>query len=257
LAASLTNRAVAALIAPLARKDNALIAFPGLSLYIENRETLKKGNYLPVTGADGQQRMSTKTRKKRKPKSPQDHGCLSGCPFCIASALGIPKTGTRFRIISGFKVGEQGTVVKWPKDSTPIPNQFLAQLETESGQFRIILEEDLIQLLPALPPPSWAPPLGLQDAADLDSVVVNFCNKSFQDGEWVLDWLVFYEIVRTIWTKRLPIQSRELWAVLDAHGVPEKWRRKLSDFFTRGRDLLIYSAGKRPFKNKRVEPLSP
>jgi hypothetical protein len=200
--------------------------------------------------------MSTRTRKKRKPKTAQDWGCLSGCPFCMASTLGIPKIGTRFRIISGFKVGEKGTVVEWPKDSTPIPNQFLAQFYSEPGQFRIILKQDLIQLLPAPAPPAWAPPLCLQDAADLDSVVVNFCNKSFQDGEWILDWLAFYEIVSAIWTKRLPIQSRELWAVLDAHGVPEKWRRKLSEFFTKGRDLLLYSVGKRPFKNKRVEPLS-
>jgi hypothetical protein len=200
--------------------------------------------------------MSTRTRNKRKPKSAQDHGCLSGCPFCIASSLGIPKIGTQFRIISGFKVGEKGTVVKWPKNFTSIPNQFPAQLDNEPGEFRIILENELIQLLPAPAPPSWAPPLCLQDAADLDSVLVNFCNKSFQDGEWDLDWSAFYEIVRTIWTKRLPIESRELWAILNAHGVPEKWRRKLSEFFTKGRDLLIYSAGKSPIRKKRIEPLS-
>lgn len=142
------------------------------------------------------------------------------------------------------------------KGPHPNTNQFPAQFDDEPGEFRLILGHDLIQLLPAPPPPSWAPPLCLQDAAELDSVVVDFCDKSYHDGEWVLDWLAFYEIVRTIWTKRLPIQSRELWAVLHAHGVPEKWRRKLSEFFTKGRDLLLYSVGKSPIKKKRIEPLS-
>jgi hypothetical protein len=183
-------------------------------------------------------------------------GALSGCPFCIAASQAIPEFGTRFRIISGFKVGEEGTVVEWPKDFTPIPNQFPAQLDNEPGQFRMILENELIQILPAPPVPAWAPPLCLQDAADLDLAVVHFCNKSFHDGNWDLDWSAFYEVIRTVWAKRLPIESREVWSVLNAHGVPERWRRGLSDFFTKGRDLLIYSAGKGPIKKKRVEPLS-
>ena len=183
-------------------------------------------------------------------------GALSGCPFCIAACQAVPEIGTRFRIISGFKVGEKGTVVEWPKDFTPIPNQFPAQLDNEPSQFRIILENELIQILPAPPVPPWAPPLCLQDAADLDSAVVNFCNQSYHGENWNLDWSAFYEIVRTIWTKRLPIESRELWAVLNAHGVPERWRRKLSEFFTKGRDLLVYSVGKSPIKKKRTEPLS-
>jgi hypothetical protein len=253
LAASQINPPTVALVAPLTRKILLIIAFHDLNLYSETPKALKKGKSLLVRSRHGQQKMGT---KKRKSKTAQDHGCLSGCPFCIAASLGIPKTGTRFRIISGFKVGEKGTVVEWPKDSTPIPNQFPVQFDNEPGEFRIILENELTQLLPAPPPPSWAPPLCLQDAADLDSVVVNFCNKSFQNGEWVLDWLAFYEIVRKIWMQRLPIESPELWAVLKAHGVPDRWKRKLSDFFTKGRDLLLYTVGKRPFKNKRVEPLS-
>ena len=186
----------------------------------------------------------------------QAQGALSDCPFCIAASQAISEIGTRFRIISGFKVGEKGTVVEWPKSSTPIPNQFPAQLDNEPDQFRIILENELIQVLPAPPAPDWAPPLSLQDAADLDSVVVDFCNKSFQDGNWDLDWSAFYEVIRTVWAKRLPIEPREVWSVLNAHGVPKKWRRKLSDFFTKGRDLLVYSAGKSPIKKKRIEPLS-
>jgi hypothetical protein len=146
--------------------------------------------------------------------------------------------------------------VKWPKNFTPLPNQFPAQLDDEPGQYRMILENDLIQLLPSPPAPGWAPPLSLQDSADLDLVVVNFCNKSFQDGNWDLDWSAFYEVIRTVWSKRLPIESREIWAVLNAHGIPERWRRELSEFFTKGIDLLIYSTGKAPIKKKRIEPLS-
>jgi hypothetical protein len=80
--------------------------------------------------------------------------------------------------------------------------------------------------------------------------------KSLQEGEWILDWLSFYEIIRKVWTQLLPIESPNLWAALKAHGVPDKWKRKLSDFFTKARDLLLYSVGKRPIKKKRIEPLS-
>lgn len=110
--------------------------------------------------------------------------------------------------------------------------------------------------MPPPPTPNWAPPLCLEDAAELDSVVVYFCEKSVRNGKRHLDWSAFFEIIRRIWTRRLPIESHELWTVLHAHGVPQRWEKRLTDFFTKGRDLLVYAVGKKPIKKKRVTPLS-
>jgi hypothetical protein len=192
---------------------------------------------------------------KGKVKSAQVEGSLSGCPFCIASGIAIPEVGTGFRIINGYNAGATGVVVERAKNLPPLPNEFLAQMDNDPPHIQhSVFEHKLIQLLP--PTPDWAPPLCLEDAAELDSVLVYFCGKSVRNGKWHLDWSAFFEIIRRIWTRRLPIESHELWAVLHAHGVPQRWEKRLTDFFAKGRDLLVYAVGKKPIKKKRVAPLS-
>jgi hypothetical protein len=185
-------------------------------------------------------------------------GSLSGCPFCAARALNMPKSGDRFRIISGYNAGATGTVVEWPEDYPPRPNEFLSQMDHDDPnvQCRVLLEHEFVQIFPLQKDPDWAPPLCLEDAAELDSVVLYFCNKSLANGSWKLDWQAFYEVIRKAWSLRLPIEPNELWLVLRAHGVPVKWENQLSTFFEKGRDLLVYSVGRKPVKKKRVEPFS-
>ena len=188
----------------------------------------------------------------------QIEGSFSGCPFCTSCRIGIPKIGTKFRIISGSLTGATGKVVKWHKTVPKIENEFMAQLNNEpkEWQIRISIERQLIQKLPVPPVPKWAPPLCLKDASELDKSVVKFCEKSFRHGKWKIDWDTYNGVIWTIWHNRLPIESNELWNVLQAHGVPRSSKRNLLGFYKRGCDLLIYAVGKKPIKKKRVRPLS-
>ena len=185
------------------------------------------------------------------------HGASAGCPFCRSARTRLPEVGTRFRLLSGFNAGRTGTVVQSP---APLPlsrDEFLAQMDGEPQHMqRRILPIDIIEPIPAPEPPEWAPPVELGVAAELDSVVVKFCEAGNRESAWIVDWPAFYEVVRFIWSKRLPLQAEETWAVLRAHGVPDQFREELLEFFQRGRELLVYAVGKKPIKKRRVKPLA-
>jgi hypothetical protein len=184
-------------------------------------------------------------------------GFLSGCPFCASRRTGIPEIGTRFRIILGVHIGAVGTVVEWHKNVPQIPGEFMAHLDHEppEWQTRVSIERQMIQVFPFAPVPEWAPPLCMSDAGEIDEATVHFCESSFQNGKWKTDWDSFNEVIRKIWYKRLPLEPNELWLVLKAHGVPQRSKGEIIEFYERGRRLLVYSLGRKPIKRKRVDPL--
>ncbi|MFA4829321.1 MAG: hypothetical protein WC855_12355 [Thermodesulfovibrionales bacterium] len=185
-------------------------------------------------------------------------GFLSGCPFCTSHRIGIPDVGTRFRIISGFRAGDAGTVVNWPTTIEPLQHEFMAQIDSDppNVQTRIILRKDLIEKLPSKPVPKWVPPLSMDDASKLDKAILYFCQKSFQNDKWKTDMGSFYEIIRVIWYFRLPIDSKELWSVLKAHGVPNQTKKIIIEFYEQGSNLVIYCLNKKFRKKKRIEALT-
>jgi len=185
------------------------------------------------------------------------HGAAQGCPFCQAARRSLPIVGARFRRLSGFEAGRKGTVIQSPAP-TPLPqDEFVAHMDGEphNHQQRILFT-DIIELLPSPSPPSWAPPIKLHIAAELDKAVVAFCEAGCVTGEWIIDWPRFFGIIQLIWSKRLPLEAGEVWAMLKAHGVPSVYQNEISEFFHRGRDLLVYAAGKKPVKKYRVRPLA-
>ena len=185
------------------------------------------------------------------------HGASYGCPFCRSARTSLPEVGTRFRLLSGFQAGRRGTVVQSPAPPPLDRDEFLAQMDGEPRHWqRRILPMDIIEPIPAPEPPEWAPPVELSVAAELDLVVVKFCEAGNRESGWIIDWTAFYEIVRFTWLKRLPLQAEEIWVVLRAHGVPDEFREELSEFFRKGRDLLVYAVGKKPIKKTRVKPLA-
>ena len=185
-------------------------------------------------------------------------GYLSGCIFCASFRIAIPEIGTRFRVISEYSAGAIGTVIEWHKEIPMIENEFMAQFDDNTPEFqtRVSLRRQMIQIFPVAPTPAWAPPLCLEDASHLDEIIVYFCEKSFLRGKWKTDWSAYNKLITTIWHYRLPLEPNELWFVLQAHGVPEKSRKSLLDFYEKGRNLLIYSHRRNPIKKKRVVPLS-
>ena len=191
----------------------------------------------------------------------QFEGFLGGCPFCTARRKGPPESGARFCIITGYNAGKTGTVVevaKLPFGEPVWPYEFLAQMDEDPPniQRRIRLDISLIQVLPFAPPPKWAPPLCLREAGELDHAVVEFCEKSCTAERWNINWPAFYEIIRIVWNNRLPLEPTDFWPVLNAHGIPKKWKRELLEMYEKGREILIYCFGKSPIKKKRVAPLS-
>jgi hypothetical protein len=148
-------------------------------------------------------------------------------------------------------------VIEWPNNFPRTRNEFIAQLDNEPNwQTRISIKRQKIQKLPIPPTPEWVPPLCLKDASELDRAIVQFCEKSYWHSKWKINWNSFNEIIRTVWHYRLPVEPNELWGVLQAHGVPLRSKRRLIEFYTKGRNLLIWSVGKKPIKKKRVKPLS-
>jgi len=184
-------------------------------------------------------------------------GVAEGCPFCRAAATKTLASGVRFRLLSGYDAGRAGTVVQ-PPAPAPFPqSEFLAHMDGDPPSWqRRIVRSSLIETLPASEVPAWAPPIELDLAAKLDVVIVSFCEAGSHNNHWNVNEQRLFEIIRFIWLKRLPLEPEELWKVLKAHGVPESHKDEISEFFEKGRDLLVYCVGKKPIKKKRVPPLA-
>ena len=110
-------------------------------------------------------------------------GEASGCPFCLARRSPTPKLGQRVRILTDYRAGLTGEVVSLPESLKGQLSEAIAvHMDTdppEASQL-VYLGQDLIEILPSVLVPLWAPPLSLQDAAELESFVIDFCCESYQ-----------------------------------------------------------------------------
>ncbi len=184
-------------------------------------------------------------------------GRLSGCPFCKYAGSPLPQVGVRFRVLSGVDVGRIGTVEESPAPPPLSPREFLAHMDGDPPRNqRRILPKDTIEPFPLAEPPDWAAPLSLADASELDAIVVKFCEAGTTSDGWTVSWDAYYAIVARLWYLRFPITATELWQVLHAHGIANEFETQLTDFFAKGRALLVFANGRKPIKKKRVEPFS-
>lgn len=191
-----------------------------------------------------------------------ESGIYSGCPFCNAIILGIPKPGDLIRILTGYDAGMVARVVH-NQHNIPLRNgEFLITTSNDppgwthtisgDGPYRILFDH-----MPPSTTPDWAPPICLKYAGELDAAVIRFWGKSLrEDGSLRLIPSLFFEIITYIWYNRLPLKPEELWSVLEAHGFPYDWKERLTQLYQDGKDLLIYAIGRKPFKNRRVKPFS-
>lgn len=192
-----------------------------------------------------------------KPLPGRPHGSLRGCPFCQSLPASALEPGWRFRFLTGPHAGRSGTVL------SPLPPPYpqdegRAQMDEDPPHWQQrLLSFYLAERLPAPDIPAWAPPIELREAAELDEVIVRFCEASFSTGEWATSRPWFHEVIRHVWRKRLPLSAAELWKVLSAHGVPARFEKPLMEFFENGRDLLVHVVRRKPIKKKRVTPLRP
>ena len=182
----------------------------------------------------------------------------SGCPFCVARNQALPKVGEKIRLLSDFRAGQIGIVVETPSSLPLRPGEFLVEIEGEppGHQRTVHAELELFEHLPGTPVPAWAPPISLREAEELDRFVIRICDESTWDHNRSPSKLLVYDLIRHVWWKRLLIEPDEMWQLLEAHGAPSRWRNQLMRLYRDGRDLLIYSMGRKPVKKQRVSPLS-
>lgn len=185
----------------------------------------------------------------------QVEGFLAGCPFCTARTKRTLDAGVRFTIISGYGAGRSGRIIRGPDPYSPRPHEHLAQMDNDPPHIRTRLDTDisLVQILPAPPVAIWALPIDMNAAADVDAALVEFCRRSCCNDarKWSPDWPTFYELIKVIWMNRFPLEPPELWAMLEAHGIPKNWESRLTTFFSMGWELLVHVGGRRPIKKSR------
>jgi hypothetical protein len=114
----------------------------------------------------------------------------------------------------------------------------------------------LMETLPQGPLPSWVPPIRLKEAGQLDMIAMRMCNEDHPGSHATPDLSLLYQLIQYIWHQRLDLTADEVWAVLEAHGAPLDWRSEVMSRYQYGHEALVRVVGKRPFKNRRVAPLS-
>jgi hypothetical protein len=185
-----------------------------------------------------------------------EKGIVSGCPFCKAINADFPKIGDKVKILSDFKAGLIGEVTEVEQEEIIV--HFL--YDPKEYQYRVLLKYDLVEPSPFLVVPSWAPAIPLKRAAKLHDLVINFCQKSLCNSKWKFGQSAFSDIVVHIWFKRLPIEPPELWRILEAHGIPSKWKNHSLKLFGLIKEVLtVYhfvDTGRNYKMKKRTSPFS-
>lgn len=182
-------------------------------------------------------------------------GEASGCPFCLARRRPPPKLGQRVRVFTDYGAVFTGEVVPLPESLKGKLREVIAvHIDTEPAEdsHLVYLRQALVEILPPVPMPLWAPPLSLQDTAELERFVIDFCCESYRGHVWKASWSAFYYLTVRVWRRRFPITGEELWAVLQAHSIPARLHKRLVQLFHDGREILICAEGRKPIKKNRV-----
>jgi hypothetical protein len=101
--------------------------------------------------------------------------------------------------------------------------------------------------------PDWFPPFSLRECVELHSVVISFINRCIGANGWIWNRTYYYEVIRFCWLHRLPLDSAEVWQMLNMHGVPSACEGEAQRLFFEGTELLVYANGRRPIKKKRLK----
>ena len=100
------------------------------------------------------------------------------------------------------------------------------------------------------------PPLSIDDAAHLHDAVLRFLILAAQGPSQKAQLTALQGIISTCWWRRLPLNGGDIWPMLIAHGVSEKYRSVLGRHFDFGIDLLRSVNGRRAIKGKRMPSFS-
>lgn len=166
-------------------------------------------------------------------------------------------TGERVRLLSGFRAGKHGIIVPPRGSVRNDPNLIVVQMDEDEPNMQqlVDLSFELVERLQSLPVPPWAPPISLRKTCELHERIIGFCKRSALGSVKNMNVTSLYVLIWHIWNKRLPLEPNDVWNMLEAHGVPIRWRRRIIDIIKHCMSLLILVCGKKPIKKFRVEPL--
>ena len=183
---------------------------------------------------------------------------MAGCSFCIASATRHFTPGQRVHLLSGSRAGKEATVVDPPESFKNDTDMIIVQMDEDdlNTQEMVNLRFDIVEQLPRLPIPLWAPPISIRKTSALHERIIGFCDKSTLGSVKNMNLTALYALIWHIWNKRLPLEPNEVWIILEAHGVPTNWRNQVTGIIKHGLGLLITMFGKEPIKKFRVKPMT-
>jgi hypothetical protein len=206
-------------------------------------------------------------------------GINSGCPFCRAlNYTESPKLGDNIKILTEYMPGLIGEVIG-DENALPIrdssippdefstnrivylrPGEILVHVNGSEYYTHIDIKDHLLEPEPFLPIPDWAFPISFYWAANFHSFIMRVCNDSFYDSKWKFNRFALIIPITYIFKRRLPIDSIDFWAILEAHGFPLKWKKRLATLYEDCQEVVrIYhfmNSGKNYKRKNRVTPLS-
>jgi hypothetical protein len=186
----------------------------------------------------------------------------SGCPFCTAIGRERPQVGDKIRVLCEVRsprglVGITGTVIETPEGAIRKLGEIFVEFDDERlGPGPLNFDHMLVETLPGGSLPPWVPPIPLKEAGQLDLIARLLCTEHHPGSHPTPDLSLLYEFIGYIWQQRLPLTGDEVWAVLEAHGAPLQWRCEVLSRYHYGLEALVRLVGRKPYKNRRVPPLS-
>lgn len=162
------------------------------------------------------------------------------------------------RFLSGSRAGKEATVFEPPDSFENDIRMIMVHMDEDdlNNQQMVNLHFEIIERLPSLQVPTWAPPISILKTFELHERIINFCDKSTCGSLTNMSLPSLYVLIYHIWNKRLPVEPNEVWYILEAHGVPKKWRTEITEIIKHGLSLLITVFGKKPIKKFRVKPMA-
>lgn len=182
-------------------------------------------------------------------------GFRAGCPFCAARLEKRPSLGQRIIILNGSRAGMLGTVSCIDLDSRFRVGTFLVKADGDQANAEQIVNPELDLFAPYASVEfvaKWLPPLSMCEAAAFDEIVVYVCSRFAELGYDKWHRVTFYRLIEYCWQKRLPLSDNEIWGILAAHGMPNKFEKDARRSYIEGTELLIYTHGRKPIKKKRI-----
>ncbi len=180
------------------------------------------------------------------------------CPYCLSYGDFNPVSGMTLLFLKGHDAGYRGTVSE-PAPTGYRADEFLVRMEYEKrpSVLRIVSpKRDNYLLESRFEVPTWMPNLSIDDNASLHDALMNSIRGPFLADDRNSLAANFHELIRCCWWKRYPVAGRDLWPMLEAHGVQPSLRDETIKFFDFGLDLLRQAQGRSAVKKKCMPSMS-